>query len=479
MITLPPGASLERTDSVVWEVVRVAEEIPDVAHVLNITGVNFMSGQGSSYATVMIKMVPWEERDITTNEVATILTEKTASIRNATFLFMGMPTLQGFGMSSGVELQLEDRTGGEVDAFFRVTEEFLAALQGREEVMMAMTTFNPNFPQRLMEADLPKIKEAGLTLGAVMSVLQAYIGSIYISNFNLYGKQFRVMVQAAPEYRTRLEDLNGIFVRTAGGEMAPVTEFLTITDVTGPQSLDHFNMYASMAVTVIPNYAKGYNTGDVINLINQEGGTLLPQGYDYEYSGMSREEAGGGNQIVLIFVLCFVFVYLLLSALYESYILPFAVLLSLPVGLSGVFIFIFLGLLAGSAVTNNIYVQIAMIMLIGLLAKNAILIVEYAIQRRKQGMSITASAVAGAVARLRPILMTSFAFIFGLIPLALASGAGAVGNRSIGISAIGGMLVGTLLGVVVVPTLYILFQTLQEKISGPAKAAASPDNRPI
>lgn len=465
MISLAPGSSLERTDSVVREVVRIANEIPNVDHVLNITGVNFMSGVGGSYATVMIKMKPWEEREITTNEVAAIMKQKTDAIKNATFLFMGTPTLQGFGLSNGVEMQMQDRTGGDILKFYDIATHFLDSIRQRKEVMMAMTTFNPNFPQKQIDADVAKIKEAGLTLGGVMSTLQAYIGSMYVSNFNLYGKQFRVMVQAAPEYRAQLEDLDGIYVQTAGGEMAPITEFITVTGVTGPQTLNRFNMYSSMGLTIIPNFIDGYSSGDAINAVREVSAALLPLGYGYEFSGMTREEDSSGSQIILIFGLCLIFVYLLLAALYESYILPLAVIFSLPIGLAGVFIFIFIGLMSGSGIVNNIYVQIALIMLIGLLAKNAILIVEYAIQRRKQGMGIVEAAINGAVARLRPILMTSFAFIFGLLPLAIASGAGAIGNKSIGISAIGGMLIGTLIGVLVIPTLYIIFQSLQERFS--------------
>ncbi|MDR1982128.1 MAG: efflux RND transporter permease subunit [Tannerellaceae bacterium] len=465
MITLAPGASLERTDSLVKQVVKIASNIPHVHFVQNITGVNFMSGLGSSYATVMLKMDPWKERDITTNEVAAILKEKTSSIKDATFIFMGTPTLQGFGLSNGVELQMQDRTGGDVNAFYDVTNRFLDNMRGRDEVMMAMTTFNPNFPQKILEANIPKIKDAGLTLSQVMTTLQAYIGSMYISNFNIYGKQYRVMVQASPEYRSKLEDLNGYYIQTASGNMAPITEFISIEDVTGPQMLNRFNMYSSMSVTIIPNFLKGYSTGDVLNAVGEEADKALPAGYGYDYSGMTREEVKSGSQTYLIFALCLIFVYLLLCALYESYILPLAVIFSLPVGLSGVFIFIFAGLMTGTGIVNNIYVQISLIMLIGLLAKNAILIVEYAIQRRQQGMSIIEAAVNGAVARLRPILMTSFAFIFGLLPLALASGAGAIGNKSIGISAIGGMLIGTLLGVLVIPSLYIIFQNIQDKFS--------------
>lgn len=464
MITLPPGSSMERTDSIVQKVIDLANEIPEVKNIGSLSGVSFMSGMGSSYGSVIIKMHHWDERKITANEVAAIMTEKTKSINNATFMFFGTPTIMGFGLSNGVSVNLQDRTGGDIYKFYDVTNDFIARMNQREEVMMAMTTFNPNFPQKQLEANMPKIKDAGITLSDVMGTLQAYIGSQYISNFNLYGKQFRVMVQAAPEYRSKLDDLDGLFVKTASGEMAPVTEFLTITDVTGPETRTRFNLYSSMELTIIPNYYGGYSSGDVIKAIEEVKDQALPSGYSYEFSGMTREEAESSSQTVLIFGLCLIFVYLLLAALYESYILPLAVIFSLPVGLAGVFIFLSaFGLSQG--ITNNIYVQISLIMLIGLLAKNAILIVEYAIQRRQQGMSIVDAAVNGAVARFRPILMTSFAFIFGLLPLAISTGAGAIGNRSIGISAIGGMLIGTLIGVLVIPSLYIIFQSIQDKVS--------------
>lgn len=471
--SLTPGSSLERTDSVMQQVLKIAEEIEGVEYVTNITGINFLSGMGgisSSYGSFIIKMAHWDDRELSTAEVAAILTEKTKNIPEASFMFFGTPTLQGFGMSTGVEVKMQDKTGGDINKFYDVTTELLAKMNQRDEVMVAMTTFNPNFPQKQIEADIPKIKAAGMDLNTIMTTMQAYVGSIYVSNFNLYGKQFRVMVQAAPEYREKLEDLSGIYVQTGTGEMAPITEFITITDVTGPQMLSRFNMYQSMDVTIVPDFTKGYSTGDVINALEEVASESLPLGYGFEYSGMTREETGQGSQIVLIFAICIIFVYLLLSALYESYILPLAVLASLPIGLAGVFIFLMIfGLHQG--IVNNIYVQISMIMLIGLLAKNAILIVEYAVQRRLQGQSIVEAAVNGAVARLRPILMTSFAFICGLLPLMFASGAGAIGNQSIGISAVGGMLIGTLIGIIVIPTLYILFQSLQELISGkPSKS---------
>jgi len=468
LISLPPGSSMERTDSIAQKVITVMKDIEEIDLVTEITGVNFLSGAGGMagcYSTLMIKLKPWKERKATTSDISTLLTEKTKGIQGATFMFFGMPTLQGFGMTTGVEMKMQDRTGGDIHNFYNVTSEFLAKLGERDEVMTAMTTFNPDFPQRQIDANIAKIKEAGLTLGDIMTTLQTYIGSMYVSNFNLYGKQFRVMVQAPPQYREKLEDINRIFVRTPSGEMAPIGEFITVSPVTGPQSLTRFNMFQSMDVTIIPDYTQGYSTGDVLNIIDEVSKEVLPTGYGYEYSGMTREETSQGSQVVLIFVICLIFVYLLLAALYESYILPLSVILSLPVGLAGVFIFLMIfGVHQG--IVNNIYVQISLIMLIGLLAKNAILIVEYAIQRRQQGQSIVEAAINGAVARLRPILMTSFAFICGLLPLMFATGAGDMGNQSIGISAVGGMLIGTMIGILVIPTLYITFQSLQERLSG-------------
>lgn len=462
MISLPPGASLERTDSIMQQTVELAESIPDVVSVTNITGLSFMSGSGSSYGSVIIKLKPWSERDITSAEVVAMMKDKTQPINNANFLFFGTPTLQGFGLSSGVEVKMQDKMGGDVNKFYSVTTDFIDKLKQRDEVMMVMNSFDPRFPQKQIEANVAKIKDAGLTLSEVMTTLQAYVGSMYISNFNIYGKQFRVMVQAAPEYRTKLDDLSGMMVKASNGKMVPITQFINIKDITGPQTLTRFNLYSSMDVTIIPNYMKGYSSGDVLNALKE---IDIPEGYTYDFSGMTREQSTSSNQTSIIFMLCIVFVYLLLAALYESYILPLAVIFSLPVGLAGVFIFIFMSMLNGSGIVNNIYVQISLIMLIGLLAKNAILIVEYAIQRRRAGMSIVKSAVSGAIARLRPILMTSFAFIFGLLPLAVAHGAGATGNKSIGISAIGGMLIGTIIGILVIPTLFVIFQSLQERVS--------------
>ena len=466
-VTLTPGASLERTSEIVTQVMEIGNSLEGIETTTNITGYNFMAGSGSSYATIIFKLKPWGDRTATTNDIVAQLNEKTKGITEATFLFTASPTLQGFGISMGVDLQLQDRTGGDINYFYEVTQNFINRMRDREEVMMAMTNFDPNFPQKEIVADIEKIKASGLALNDIMTNLQINIGSLYASNFNIYGKQFRVMVQAAPEYRTKLDDLNGLFVRTGSGEMAPITEFIEIRDITAPQALTRFNLFNSMNVIIIPNIPKGYSTGDVLKIMEEEMKndlTVFPAGYSYEYAGMSREEANAGSETLLIFGICIIFIYLLLAALYESYILPLVVLFSLPVGLAGVFIFLALFGLQ-QMILNNIYVQISMIMLIGLLAKNAILIVEYALQRRRQGQSVVEAAVNGAVARLRPILMTSFAFIAGLLPLVFATGAGAVGNRSIGISAVGGMFIGTMIGVLVIPSLFIIFQLMQEKFS--------------
>lgn len=464
MITLPPGSSTERSDSLSTEIASMIEEMDEVDYVLRLSGMSLMNGVGSSYASVIIKLKPWDQRKLSSQELAAILTEKTKSNNKATFLFTVTPTLQGFGLSTGIDLRLQDKTGGDINKFYDITQNFLSEMSKREEVMIAMTNFNPNFPQKEIHANMAKIKEAGLTLNGVMTTMQAYVGSMYVSNFNLYGKQYRVMVQAAPEYRSKLDDLHKLSIMTGNGEMAPITEFITIKNVSGPQTLARFNMFTSIDAMLIPNFYGGYSTGDLINVTKEVAAKTIPEGYSYDYAGMSREEANSSNQTFFIFGLCLIFVYLLLAALYESYIIPLCVIFSLPIGLAGIYIFIMIfGLSHG--IVNNIYVQISLIMLIGLLAKNAILIVEYAVQRRQTGMSIVDAAVNGAVARLRPILMTSFAFICGLLPLMFASGAGAIGNRSIGISAVGGMFIGTMLGILVIPSLYIIFQNIQEKFS--------------
>jgi HAE1 family hydrophobic/amphiphilic exporter-1 len=457
-ISLPPGTSKERTEEVLNKVDNIVRQIPEVKNTLKISGRGIISGSGSSYGMVISKLKPWDQRK---RDVKTIIGElfaKTAGMKEAKIIFFAPPTIQGFGTGGGFEFQLQDKTGGTIQKFTQVSNEFLAALNKRPEIQYASTSFNPNFPQYEISTNVAKIKQAGLSVSEVMGVMQGYYGGVYASNFNKFGKQYRVVYQADPQYRENLESLNKVYVRTGNGTMAPITEFISLKKVYGPQAISRFNLYTSIAITGNPN--SGFSTGDALNAVKEEAAKILPAGYGYEFSGLSREEQSAGSQTMLIFALCLIFVYFLLSAQYESYVLPLAVICSLPVGLAGVFIFdkIF-------GVDNNIYTQITLIMLVGLLAKNAILIVEYAAGRRRKGMTILRAALDGATARLRPILMTSFAFILGLLPLMLSTGVGAAGNTSIGTGAVGGMLFGTIFGVFVIPVLFVVFQNIQEKIS--------------
>ncbi|MBB2150906.1 efflux RND transporter permease subunit [Pedobacter gandavensis] len=459
-ISLPPSASMERSTIIAKQVDSLAHTIPEVKNTLRIVGQNFTAGQGSAYSMVILKLKTWSERDRGIQEIIGELFAKTAGIRDASIFFISPPTIQGFGQSGGFEFQVQDKGGHTVQELFKVNSDFLANLAKRPEIQYATTSFNPNFPQYMLDVNLEKCKEAGITVNSVLNTLQGYYGGLYASNFNQFGKQYRVMIQADANYRKNPEGLNKVFVRNSKGEMAPITEFITMTRVYGPESISRFNLFSSIAVTGAPN--AGYSSGDAIKAIQEVAKESLPAGYGYDFSGLTREELASGSQTVFIFILCLVFVYFLLSAQYESYILPFAVILSIPFGLAGAYLFSIVFKL-----NSSIYLQISLIMLIGLLAKNGILIVEFALERRRQGLDIVQSAIQGAVARFRPILMTSFAFIFGLVPLMFSTGAGAVGNKSIGTGAVGGMLIGTILGVFVIPVLFIIFQSLQEKISGP------------
>jgi HAE1 family hydrophobic/amphiphilic exporter-1 len=457
-ISLPAGTSQEATNLVLERIDSIVAKIPEVKNTLRIVGRSMISGSGSSYGMVITRLKPWDERK---RDVKTIIGElfaKTANIKGAKIIFFAPPTIQGFGTSGGFEFQLQDKTGGDIRKFNEIAQGFLGALSKRPEILNAYTSFNPNFPQYQIAVNVAKIKQAGLTVNDVMSVLQGYYGGVYASNFNKFGKQYRVMYQADAAYRANEQTLNSVYVRTSNGTMAPISEFINLEKVYGPQAISRFNLYTSIAVTGAPK--PGFSSGDALKAVQEEAALHLPQGYGYEFSGLSREEMSSGSQTIFIFLLCVIFVYFLLAAQYESYILPLSVLISLPIGLAGVFIFdkIF-------KVDNNIYTQITLIMLVGLLAKNAILIVEYAVDRRRKGMSIVNAAIEGATARLRPILMTSFAFILGLLPLMLSTGVGAAGNKSIGTGAVGGMLIGTIFGIFVIPALFIVFQTLQEKIT--------------
>ncbi|MES2647071.1 MAG: efflux RND transporter permease subunit [Bacteroidota bacterium] len=461
-ISLPPSASSERTDVAIKAVEKIVHTLPEVESVFHVNGFGIFSGAGSSYGVLFIKLKSWHDRKEEGQDVQSLIGKlfgMTSHVKEARVTFFAPPTLQGFGFGGGIEFQLQDRSGGDIARFSKISSEFLAALNKRPEIQFANTGFSTNFPQYEISVDVARAKQAGLSVNDILSTMQGYYGGVYASNFNQFGKQFRVLYQAEPEFRTNPESLNRIYVRNAAGTMAPITGFITLNKVYGPQTITRFNLYTSIAVNGAPK--PGFSSGDAIKAVTEVAAQSLPPGYGYEFSGVSREEIASGSQTGFIFLLVIVFVYFLLCAQYESYILPFAVLFSLPIGLAGAFLFTEI-----MGISNNIYVQITLIMLVGLLAKNAILIVEFAVERRRRGMSITAAALEGAVVRLRPILMTSFAFIFGLMPLMFTTGAGANGNRSIGTGAVGGMLIGTLFGVFVIPTLFIIFQSLHERVVG-------------
>lgn len=471
VVTMPPGTSQDRTESILVQIDSLVRSVPAVESSTVISGYSFMGGQGPSYGSFIVKLKDWEERSLkesSTVVFANLYLRSRDVFKDAQVLFFQPPMIPGYGVSNGFTFNLQDRTGGDLNKFFEVAQNFLKELESREEIESAQTSFNPNFPEYMIDIDAAKCKRAGISPSDILSTLQGYYGGLYASNFNLYGKLYRVMVQAERSERANYESLYKIKVRN-GNDMAPITEFLTITPSYGPDNINRFNMYTSMSVNGNP--ATGYTAGQAIKAIEEVAATHLPQGYSYEYSGTTREESQtSGSTTAIVFLLCFVFIYLLLSAQYESYILPLAVLLSVPFGLMGSFAFLHAmgGLnsiipIFGEA-SNNIYVQIALIMLIGLLAKNAILIVEFALDRRKMGMSISWAAVLGAGARLRPILMTSMAMIIGLLPLMFAFGVGANGNRSLGTTAIGGMLIGMIFQIFIVPALFVIFQYLQEKI---------------
>ncbi len=461
MVDMPPGTSQERTTEVLNELEQIVMSVPAVKMVQSINGFSFIAGQGSTYGTLLIKLKNWDERTKaeSVDNVIKQLFMLTSKVKDGRVVFFAPPMITGYSVTNGFELKMQDKTGGDINKFFDVTQAFLAQLNAQPEIAQAYTTFNPTFPQYMIDIDAAKAKKAGISPSTILSTLQGYYGGMYVSNFNRFGKIYRVMMQANPESRVSPETLKNIKIRN-GTEMAPIENFVKLTRIYGPDLLNRFNLYTSINVTGNP--APGYSTGDAIAAINRVAAQSLPQGYGLEFGGMTREEAstGGSNTTALIFGLCLLFVYLLLSAQYESYVLPWAVILSIPFGLMGAFVF------AGiSGISNNIYLQIALIMLIGLLAKNAILIVEFARERRMTGMSIYNAAVAGAAARLRPILMTSLAMVIGLLPLMLASGVGANGNRALGTGSVGGMLVGMVLQVLVVPALFCVFQAIQEKIS--------------
>ena len=462
VVDMPPATSQERTQAVIDAVDSIASEIPAIKNRTAITGFSFIAGQGSSYGSMIIKLNHWDDRDLKTESADAIigqLSQKVNStIKDGRIMFFKPPMISGYSATNGLDIKLQDKTGGDLNNFFQVAQGFLAELNKRPEIQMAYTTFNPSFPQYMVEIDVAKVKQAGLTQNAILQALQGYYGGMYISNFNRFGKLYRVMMQANPEARVSPETLKQIKVRN-GAEMAPIDNFVKLSRVYGPDIINRFNMYTAISVTGSP--APGVSTGQAIAAVNEVAEKTLPVGYGFEFGGLTREESkSSSNSSGLVYGLVLLFVYLLLSAQYESYILPLAVILSIPFGLMGSFIFAQM-----MGITNNVYLQIALIMLIGLLAKNAILIVEFALDRRKTGMSIVNAAIQGATARLRPILMTSLAMIIGLIPLMIASGAGANGYNALGTGSIGGMLIGMILQVLVVPALFVIFQKIHEKIS--------------
>lgn len=461
VVDLAPGTSKEKTEAAMNSIDSIIGANPAVRTRTAVTGYSFIAGQGSSYGTFIIKLHDWDKRNQKGQDLNSIIgslyVQSNMAVKDARVLLFAPPMIPGYSITNGFEFNLQDKTGGDLDQFYEIAKEFLAKLNQRPEIAAAQTSFNPTFPQYMIDIDAAKCKQAGISPGDILTTLQGYYGGLYASNFNRFGKLYRVMIQADPAYRISPETLNNIKIRN-GNEMAPITQFMTLRKVYGPDNIKRFNMFTAISVNGSP--APGYSSGQAIQAIEEVAAETLPTGYGFEFSGMTREEQStGSSTTAIIFALCLVFVYLLLSAQYESYILPLAVIFSIPFGLAGSFIFAqFMG------VENNIYMQIALIMLMGLLAKNAILIVEFALDRRKMGMSITWAAVLGAAARLRPILMTSLAMVVGLLPLMFASGVGANGNSTLGTGAVGGMFIGMICQIFVVPALFVAFQYLQEKV---------------
>lgn len=460
MVNMPPATSLDKTEATLAKVDKILAANPAVESRTEILGYSFIADQGNTYGTFIVKLKDWSERE-KGQDVTSVLGQLYGAvgqqIKDATVMMFQPPMISGYSVTSGFELQLQDKTGGDINKFFQIYQQFIGALNQRPEIQQAYSTFNPTFPQYMVNVDVAKTKQAGISPSVVLSTLQGYYGGMYVSNFNRFGKLYRVMMQADPSARISPETLNQVKVRV-GNEMSPITNFITLERVYGPDIISRFNLFTSISVSGTPN--PGYSNGDAIKAIQEVAAQTLPMGYGYEFSGMTREEQNSSAaSTAIVFGLCLLFVYLLLSAQYESYILPLSVILSIPLGLMGSFLFAKM-----FGVNNNIYLQIGLIMLIGLLAKNAILIVEFALDRRKTGMSIVGAAIAGAAARLRPILMTGFAMIIGLLPLMLANGVGANGNRSLGTGAVGGMLIGMILQVLIVPALFVAFQKIQEKI---------------
>jgi HAE1 family hydrophobic/amphiphilic exporter-1 len=465
-VNTPPGSSLDKTHKAVAEIDSIIKASPVTDRRYNVEGLNFITNANASpYGAGFVRMKPVDERgpvkDI--NAISGLLTMEVAQkVKDAHAFFFTFPTIQGFGNVAGFEFALQDQTNGSMDRLSAMSNQFIGALMQRPEIAYAFTTFASGNPQYMMDVNDDKAKQMGVSISDLMQTMQIYYGSSFVDDFNRFGKYYRVMAQADIPYRNNEQSLTGIYVKNNQGQMIPVNQLITLRRVYGPETVSHNNLYNSATINGVPK--PGYSTGDAIRAIDETAAKILPHGWGYEYTGITREEKAAGSQIIFIFVLSLVFIYFLLAAQYESYILPFAIVLSIPAGVFGVFLFLQI-----FGIDNNIYVQVSLVMLVGLLAKNAILITEYAVQRRHNGMGLWESAMEAARLRLRPILMTSFAFIVGLTPLMRAKGAAALGNRSIGTGAVGGMLTGVILGVFIVPVLFIIFQYLQEKWIGRPK----------
>ena len=434
--------------------------IPQIEAYSRTTGWGMMFGQGSSTGNFVIRLKDWEERTGEGDNIDAVMEEiyaRTSDITSADIMVYTRGMIPGYGASNGFELYVQDQKGGTLEDLEKITKDFIAELNKRPEIMRAKTSFDSTYPMYLVEVDAALCKRNGISPSDVLDVLSGYVGGSYASNMNRFSKLYRVMLQAAPEYRLDLKSLQNMFVRNSKGEMSPINQYLTLTRIYGPQSISRFNLFT--AISINGNAAEGYSSGQAIQAVREVAAEVLPAGYGYEFGGMSREEANTGNSVAIIFLICVVFIYLILCALYESIFIPIAIILSVPFGLAGSFLFArWFGL------ENNIYLQIGLLMLIGLLAKTAILLTEFASQKRAEGMSICQAAMSAAKARLRPILMTSLTMIFGMLPLMFASGVGANGNISIGVGTVGGMLIGTLALIIVVPALFIVFQHIEEKV---------------
>ncbi|MBL7934023.1 MAG: efflux RND transporter permease subunit, partial [Bacteroidia bacterium] len=457
-VTTPSGSTLERTNEVMDKIQKAAASIPAVEGVSTLAGFSlFTDGAGASFGMAMITLKPWSQRSEGVDEIIEQLSQKTETLKAASIQFFPPPAVPGYGNSSGFECRIQDRTGsGDLQKLESVARTFVADLGQQKELQNVFTSYDASFPQYLLNVDNDKAAQKGISVEHAMNNLQALVGSYYATNFIRFGQMYKVMVQALPKYRAQPEDILKFYIKNTDGEMVPYSAFTEIERVYGPEQLTRYNMYNSAMINGEPS--QGHSTGEAIKIIEELSKQKLPKGYTFDWSGMTRDEISSGNQGIYIFAICFAFVYLILSAQYESFLLPLPVLLSLPTGIFGAY---FLLMLFG--LQNNIYAQVALIMLIGLLGKNAILIVEFAILKQKEGFSPAQAVAEGAVARLRPIVMTSLAFIFGLIPLMVATGAGAIGNRTIGTAAAGGMLFGTLFGLIVIPGLYIIFARKTQK----------------